>query len=133
MSNKKKWSLGLLLTGAAIGAGATIAAILRQKHREQVYHEAELKAMDELDDMMAEDDSACTECEGIDECVPCCSCEDCADECQISMTENGIPAQEADIDEDEEPVPAAAAAAAAAFYGADTLDDTDEPEIPLKP
>ncbi len=132
MSNKKKWSLGLLLTGAAIGAGATIAAILRQKHREQVYHEAELKAMDELDDMMAEDDSACTECEGMDECVPCCSCEDCGDECQISMTENGIPAQEADLDEDEDedeqPVPTAEA-----FYGEDTLADTDEPEMPLKP
>lgn len=71
MKNKKsKFGLGLLLTGLAAGAGAVAYAVFKQKKREEVYHEAELKAMNELDDLINECDSA--ECEG-------CSCaEECA-------------------------------------------------------
>lgn len=85
MSHKKKIGLGLLFSGIAIGVGATLAAIIRKQHREQVYHEAEMKAMDELDDVMAEDDSACTECEGIADCVAPCNCAECEDG-QIAIT-----------------------------------------------
>lgn len=103
MSKKKKWSLGLLFTGVAIGVGATIAAVVRQQRREQVYHEAELKAMDELEDLMAEDVSACSECEGIEDCVCPCGSDD-FEEGQISITPvedaPDAPTDETDDDED---------------------------------
>lgn len=84
MGSKKKVGLGLLFSGIALGAGATLAAFLRKQHKEQVYHEAELKAMDELDDMMAEDNSACAECEGIQECIAPCNGDEYDDD-QISI------------------------------------------------
>ena len=59
---KKYFGLGFLITGAAVGAGAAAMALLRRQKREQVYHEAELKAMNELDDLMAENESACAGC-----------------------------------------------------------------------
>ena len=55
---KRGFGLGFLLAGAAVGAGATLLALFKHQKREQVYHEAEIKAMNELDDLMAENDSA---------------------------------------------------------------------------
>ena len=56
MKNSTKIKAGLLLTSLACAAGATAALVLLQKKREEeVYHEAELKAMDELEEMMRED------------------------------------------------------------------------------
>ena len=50
MKNSTKLKAGLLLTSLACAAGATAALVLLQKKREEeVYHEAELKAMDELE------------------------------------------------------------------------------------
>lgn len=74
---KTHFALGFTLAGVAIGAGAAIAALYRQKQREQVYHEAELKAMNELDDLMAENESACAACDCLDDCAAhggdCCA------------------------------------------------------------
>ena len=51
MKNSTKLKAGLLLTSLACAAGATAALVLLQKKREEeVYHEAELKAMDELEE-----------------------------------------------------------------------------------
>lgn len=60
MKNSTKVKAGLLLTSLACAAGATAALVMLQKKREEeVYHEAELKAMDELEEMMrAESDCA---------------------------------------------------------------------------
>ena len=70
MKNSTKLKAGLLLTSLACAAGATAALVLLQKKREEeVYHEAELKAMDELEEMMrAESD-----------CASCACAEECAD------------------------------------------------------
>ena len=70
MKNSTKVKAGLLLTSLACAAGATAALVMLQKKREEeVYHEAELKAMDELEEMMrAESD-----------CASCACAEECAD------------------------------------------------------
>lgn len=68
MKNSTKVKAGLLLTSLACAAGATAALVMLQKKREEeVYHEAELKAMDELEEMMrAESDCASCACaEGV--------------------------------------------------------------------
>ena len=66
---KKKGALGLglMCTGILAAAGATAVAILKKKKREEVYHEAELKAMRELDDLMAEHESEDCETCSMDE------------------------------------------------------------------
>lgn len=69
MKNSTKIKATLLLTSLACAAGATAALVLLQKKREEeVYHEAELKAMDELEEMMR-DDSDCASCACAEECA----------------------------------------------------------------
>lgn len=82
---KMYFSLGFLAAGAAVGVGAALMAVLKQQKGEKVYHEAELKAMNELDDLMAENESACAGCTAGDNAC-------CAEE-QISISED--PAEEA--------------------------------------
>ena len=54
--------------GVLAGVGAVALTLLKRKQNEEIYHEAEIKAMDELDKMMEQGD----ECEG-------CTCaEECA-------------------------------------------------------
>lgn len=65
---KRKIGLGLLMTGFAAGVGAMAFAVLKQKRREEVYHEAELKAMNELDEMMG-DGAECGSCTCAEECA----------------------------------------------------------------
>ena len=93
MKNSTKIKATLLLTSLACAAGATAALVLLQKKREEeVYHEAELKAMDELEEMMrAESD-----------CASCACAEECAsveDAYQDTFDEE-VPAEEA-ADEDD--------------------------------
>ncbi len=105
-SKKSKFGLGLMLIGAAAGAGATALALLKKKKREEVYHEAELKAMNELDDLM-------NECEGED-CTDCSCAEECAaidppvaDAEAAPAEEDEIPEEqdaELEADADEEPI-----------------------------
>ena len=65
MKNSTKVKAGLLLTSLACAA----LVMLQKKREEEVYHEAELKAMDELEEMMrAESD-----------CASCACAEECAD------------------------------------------------------
>lgn len=61
---KKELGYGVALVGAMAAAGALAAALVRKKKREEIYHEAELKAMNELDEMMneGEDELNCEAC-----------------------------------------------------------------------
>ena len=69
---KKELGYGVALVGALAGAGALTAAMIRKKKREEIYHEAELKAMNELDEMMSENGDDALDCDT-------CSCaEACA-------------------------------------------------------
>lgn len=68
MKRAAKIKIGLLAASLACAAGATIALIILQKKREEeVYHEAELKAMDELEEMMRADAESEEEGEETDE------------------------------------------------------------------
>lgn len=87
---RSKLGLGIALTGIAAGVGATVLAVLKQKKREEIYHEAELKAMNELDDLM-------NECDGDD----CSSCS-CAEECAAAEAESAGQQTFDDVDEDDE-------------------------------
>lgn len=70
MNKSTKLKVGLLLTSLACAAGATAGLVLLQKKREEeVYHEAELKAMDELEEMMR-NESDCASCACAEEGAP---------------------------------------------------------------
>lgn len=102
---KKSTKFGgvMLLTGLAVVAGATTAAILLQKKREEeVYHEAELKAMDELEQMMrAEGD--CASCACAEECAAAdAAYQDDFDEA-VPEDEPAEPAEPAEDADDEQP------------------------------
>ena len=69
MKKSTKLKTGMLLTSLACAAGATAALVFLQKKREEeVYHEAELKAMDELEEMMRAE-SDCGACACAEECA----------------------------------------------------------------
>lgn len=70
ISKKTKFGAIVFAASAISGIAATILALTKKKKREEVYHEAELKAMNELDDLMAE-------C-GSDDCADCSCAEECA-------------------------------------------------------
>ena len=98
MKNSTKVKAALLLTSLACAAGATAALILLQKKREEeVYHEAELKAMDELEQMMREDP----------DCGTCACAKECAaaDASYQDTFDEEIP--EEDEEDEVEPIPAA--------------------------
>ena len=82
---KKEVGYGVALMGALAGAGALAAALIRKKKREEIYHEAELKAMNELDEMMSEG------CTGDD---PDCGACSCAQECAAAAAEAAAEAAE---------------------------------------
>ena len=118
MKNSTKLKAGLLLTSLACAAGATAALVLLQKKREEeVYHEAELKAMDELEEMMRSE-SDCASCACAEECPApetyaavkndAAAAETTAEEPAKAETEDKEPDVEIEIidgdeDEDEEP------------------------------
>ena len=92
MKNSTKIKAGLLLTSLACAAGATAALVLLQKKREEeVYHEAELKAMDELEEMMREDS----------DCASCACAEECAEADMPDAFDAGTPADEEEQTPDE--------------------------------
>lgn len=89
--NKKRSKLGVAcaLAGAAAAGVAAGIAMYQRNRTEQVYHEAELKAMDELDDMNAENESACEGCECAEECAAGAEeCEPVAEQMEISEEES---------------------------------------------
>jgi hypothetical protein len=87
MKNAQKFQLGALLGGVVVGAAAVGAAVWKKQKREAVYHEAELKAMDELDAMMNETD--CADCS--------CASAHAAEHEDTEETEEAEDAGEADI------------------------------------
>lgn len=104
---RKSFGLGFLAAGAAIGTGATLYALYKRQQREQIYHEAEIKAMDELDDLMAENESACAACSCLDDCAA--QGGDCCADGQIAISEEpaadhdaAVPGEDDAFDEPEE-------------------------------
>lgn len=96
MKNSTKFKTGMLLMSLAVAAGATTAAILLQKKREEeVYHEAELKAMDELEEMMR----------GESDCASCACAEECAaaDAAYQDTFDEEVPAEDGETEEEDEP------------------------------
>ena len=95
-SLKKKIGIGVAVAGAAAGAVAAGVAAYRHSKSEQVYHEAELKAISELDDLIAEN-AACEGCEEAEETGA-------VSEEQMSMedAEPAVPVEEAP-EADEQP------------------------------
>lgn len=57
-NNAKKmyYGAGLLLAGLAAGTAAVAAVLVHKKNNEKVFREAELRAMEEMDEMKAEDE-----------------------------------------------------------------------------
>ena len=109
MKKSTKVKTGLLLTSLACAAGATAALVLLQKKcEEEVYHEAELKAMDELEEMMRAE-SDCASCACAEECAAAdASYQDTFDE-EVpeeaeapAAAEPEEPAEEDQAEEDEE-------------------------------
>lgn len=91
--NKRNFGLAFAIAGAVAGVAATTIAVLKQKKREQVYHEAEMKAMDELDNLNAENENVCAGCDCLDDCaVAGGSC--CGDQAQVEL--KPVEAEEAD-------------------------------------
>ena len=90
---KKELGYGVALAGALAGAGALAAAGIRKKKREEIFHEAEIKAMNELDEMMGETE---------DEALDCDACA-CAEACAAAAEQAEDESQSPDEPDDDEP------------------------------
>ena len=112
MSKKKKLGLGVAAAGVVAGAVAAGVAVYKRSKSEQVYHEAELKAMDELEDMNAENENACSSCE-------------CAEDCAASGSECELTEEQVEIEETVETEEAPAEEEIPA-------EETPEEEIPVE-
>ena len=87
---KKELGYGVALVGALAGAGALTAAMIRKKKRE-----AELKVMNELDEMMNENGDDALDC---DTCSCAEACAAAAEQAEVDETEP----EEQPADETEE-------------------------------
>lgn len=94
---KKELGYGVALVGALAGAGALTAAMIRKKKREEIYHEAELKAMNELDEMMSENGDDALDC---DTCSCAEACAAAAEQAEVDETE---PEEQPTDETEEEP------------------------------
>lgn len=99
--HKKNIGLGIAVAGAAAGAVVAGVAAYRRSKSEQVYHEAELRAMSELDDMNAENEAACADCDCADTCTAEEECCDAAGEQMSIEVEDEAPEAEETADEEE--------------------------------
>lgn len=102
--------------GILAGVGAVALTLLKRKQNEEIYHEAEIKAMDELDKMMDQGD----ECEG-------CTC---AEECAAAKDTEETPAEEKPETAEEAPAEEAPEAAEASEEPAaePEAEKTEEPK-----
>lgn len=98
--------------GVLAGVGAVALTLLKRKQNEEIYHEAEIKAMDELDKMMEQGD----ECEG-------CTC---AEECAAAKDTEEAPAEEKAETAQEAPAEEAPEAAEAAEEPAAEAEPEEE-------
>ena len=71
---KKNFGFGMAALGALAALGAVTVAVIKKRKDEEIYREAELKAMQELDDMIAADELMAED----DKCEGCTCAEDCA-------------------------------------------------------
>lgn len=67
---KKNIRYGMAAIGALASLGALTIAVMKKKKDEELYREAELKAMQELDEIIGEDDK-CADCTCAEECAAC--------------------------------------------------------------
>lgn len=87
----KKIGIAAATAGVVAGAVAAGVAIYRRNKNESVYHEEELRAMNELDDMNAETfEGAAEECAN-ENCDACESCESCEEENAAEDAEEAAP------------------------------------------
>ena len=108
----KKLGYGVALVGALAGAGALATALVKKKKQEELYHEAEIKAMNELDGLS---DTACG-CEE-DECSDCVCAEVCAAMDEVCDCEQKVePAQSVQEVTEEESAPAGSCAGGACEF-----------------
>lgn len=112
-----------VLGGFLAGAGAVAFAVLKRKQREEIYHEAEIKAMDELDAMM-DQGGDCTDCTG------CACAEECAAITEDQAEEAAEAPAEAPAEEAEEAAPAEEAPAEEPEVEVEITIEADEPETP---
>ena len=106
MANKKKLGVGVAAAGVVAGAVAAGVAVYKRSKSEQVNHEAELKAMDELEDMNVENQNACESCECAEECAASgTECDPVEEQVEIEeaveaeASEEETPAEEAAVEE----------------------------------
>lgn len=90
---KKKIGLGIAAVGVLAGLSALTVAILKKRQNEEVYREAELKAMQELDEMLT-DESDCADCTCAEECN--------AYEAEAEVCEEAEESEEAEPEEEAE-------------------------------
>lgn len=117
---KKQFGYGVALMGVLAGAGALAAALVRRKKREEIYHEAELKAMSELDEMMGEGEDTSLDC-------VTCSCADACAAAEAAVQEQAEPESAPDAPE-ETPETAPEAAAPAEEPSAEEPETGSAPE-----
>lgn len=120
--DSKKVGLGLAVAGAVAGAAVAGVAAYRRSKSEQVYHEAELKAMSELDDMNAENEAACEDCE----CADLCAGEEC---CETAEEQMEIAVEEAEEAEEAEGTEAADETEEASAEEVEAPADTEEEDV----
>lgn len=128
MSKKKKIGAGVAAAGIVAGAVAAGVAVYKRSKSEKVYHEAELKAMDELEDMNAENENACSSCECAEECAASGSeCEPAEEQVEI---EEAIESEEEAAPEEEIPVEEAPAEEEDAAEETEEVpaEESEEPE-----
>lgn len=119
MKNSTKLKAGLLLTSLACAAGATAALVLLQKKREEeVYHEAELKAMDELEEMMRSES----------DCASCACAEECPAPETYAAAKNDAAVAETPVEQPEEESDGQPDVEIEIVDGDDDADEDDEPE-----
>lgn len=94
-NNKRNFGLAFVAAGALTGVAAACYAIFKRRKQEQVYHEAEVRAMDEMDDLTAEDESECASCECAEECAA--SDTECA-QSQMELSDETIKTEKAEPD-----------------------------------
>ena len=125
-NDKRRVGLGIAVAGATAGAIVAGVAAYRRSKSEQVYHEAELRAMSELDDMNAENEAACAACECADTCAAeeeCCDAPEEQMSIQVEETEEE-PAEE--TEEEEAPEADASEDEVEAEAPADTEEDDED-------
>ncbi len=120
---KKELGFGMAALGVLAAAGAVTAAVLKKRKDEEIYREAELKAMEELDGMLMED-----EFDPDEKCEGCTCAEDCAScEAEEALCDCG-----GEDDAADEPAAEDAAEAGAEEPAAEDAGDAEDEKTPAE-